>query len=258
MSGLTAAFGVNKELAEVLGTSKIPAFVLLEKPGTTFGTFKSNYMCFIATGSVLDKEVLDSSARFAAAVAKNDKSSADSVTNALANMSLNDPKTPQKPATAAPAAAAAAADNNDNDDEGEEGRGSPSKANPSTLAGLKEFWREEVLTGLNEHVQFLHTKYMLIDPLSDSPIVVTGSGNFSKASVTDNDENMLVITKDLRVADIYLTEFMRLHDHWRFRSFVREKHFTKWKDRMQALDDEFSPYLAVDDSWTKPYFEVGV
>ena len=51
---------------------------------------------------------------------------------------------------------------------------------------------------------------MLMDPLSIDPIVVTGSANFSKVSTNDNDENMLVIRGDQRVADIYFTEFNRL------------------------------------------------
>ena len=33
--------------------------------------------------------------------------------------------------------------------------------------------------GLTNNVQFVHTKFMLVDPLSDSPTVVTGSANFS-------------------------------------------------------------------------------
>lgn len=38
---------------------------------------------------------------------------------------------------------------------------------------------------------------MLVDPLSDRPVEVTGSANFSEASKKTNDENMLVI-KDNR------------------------------------------------------------
>lgn len=60
---------------------------------------------------------------------------------------------------------------------------------------------------------FIHTKYMLVDPLGDHPTVVTGSANFSSSSQTQNDENMLVIHGDTRVADIYFGEFMRLFDH---------------------------------------------
>ena len=73
-------------------------------------------------------------------------------------------------------------------------------------------WMHEALTGLNTYVQYVHTKIMLIDPLGDDPIVITGSANFSEASTTSNDENMLVIRGDTRIADIYLGEFMRLFD----------------------------------------------
>jgi phosphatidylserine/phosphatidylglycerophosphate/cardiolipin synthase-like enzyme len=58
---------------------------------------------------------------------------------------------------------------------------------------------------------------MLIDPLSDSPIVVAGSANFSEASTIKNDENMVVVKGNTRVADMYLGEFMRLHTHHAFR-----------------------------------------
>jgi phosphatidylserine/phosphatidylglycerophosphate/cardiolipin synthase-like enzyme len=81
-------------------------------------------------------------------------------------------------------------------------------------------WVEEALTGLNNHVQFIHTKYMLVDPLSEDPIVITGSANFSESSTSGNDENMLVIRGDTRVADVYLGEFMRLFTAFRLRAYV--------------------------------------
>ena len=81
-------------------------------------------------------------------------------------------------------------------------------------------WAVESLTDLNGHVRYVHTKFMLIDPLSDDPIVVTGSANFSDASTKQNDENMLVIRGSKRVADVYLTEFMRLFNHFEFREHV--------------------------------------
>lgn len=82
-------------------------------------------------------------------------------------------------------------------------------------------WMREALTGLNTYVQYVHTKIMLIDPLGDDPIVISGSANFSEASTTDNDENMLVIRGDKRLADIYLGEFMRLFTHFRFRGHTK-------------------------------------
>jgi len=69
--------------------------------------------------------------------------------------------------------------------------------------------------------QYIHTKFMLVDPLSNDPLVVTGSANFSKPSQRTNDENMLVIRGDTRVADIYFGEYMRVFDHHYARYMVR-------------------------------------
>jgi phosphatidylserine/phosphatidylglycerophosphate/cardiolipin synthase-like enzyme len=69
--------------------------------------------------------------------------------------------------------------------------------------------------------RYIHTKFMLIDPLSEDPLVVTGSANFSKPSQRTNDENMLVIRGNKRVADIYFGEFMRVFDHHYARYIVR-------------------------------------
>jgi phosphatidylserine/phosphatidylglycerophosphate/cardiolipin synthase-like enzyme len=70
----------------------------------------------------------------------------------------------------------------------------------------------ERLTGFNRNL-YIHDKFMLVDPLGDDPIVATGSANFSGASQWANDENMLVIRGNTRVADIYFGEFMRIFDH---------------------------------------------
>jgi phosphatidylserine/phosphatidylglycerophosphate/cardiolipin synthase-like enzyme len=69
--------------------------------------------------------------------------------------------------------------------------------------------------------RYIHNKFMLVDPLSDDPLVVTGSANFSKPSQRINDENMLVIRGNTRVADIYFGEFMRVFDHHYARYIVR-------------------------------------
>ena len=68
---------------------------------------------------------------------------------------------------------------------------------------------------------YIHDKFMLVDPLGDDPLVVTGSANFSQPSQRINDENMLVIRGNKRVADIYFGEFMRVFDHHYARYIVR-------------------------------------
>jgi len=88
-------------------------------------------------------------------------------------------------------------------------------------------WVRETTTGalgLNAHVHYVHSKFMLVDPLGDDPIVVTGSANFSDASTRANDENMLAIRGNYRAADIYFTEFNRLFNHYYFRSVMEARH----------------------------------
>ncbi len=80
-----------------------------------------------------------------------------------------------------------------------------------------EGWARETVSGFNGNVKYVHNKFMLIDPMSDEPIVIAGSANFSAASTTGNDENMIVVRGNKRVADIYLGEFMRLWTHHAFR-----------------------------------------
>jgi phosphatidylserine/phosphatidylglycerophosphate/cardiolipin synthase-like enzyme len=60
-------------------------------------------------------------------------------------------------------------------------------------------WTRETNTrklGVNTHVAYIHSKFLLQDPLGADPIIVTGSANFSEASTIGNDENMLIIRGD--------------------------------------------------------------
>ena len=85
-----------------------------------------------------------------------------------------------------------------------------------------------------------------MDPLSNDPVVVTGSANFSEASTNDNDENMLIIRGDKRVADIYFTEFNRLFNHYYFRSVYKNA-------KEHKRNDEGSLELLPNDTWLKKY-----
>lgn len=99
----------------------------------------------------------------------------------------------------------------------------------------------------NSHVSYVHSKFLLRDPLGPDPIVVTGSANFSKASTNDSDENMLLIRGNRRVADIYFTEFNRIFFHYYFRA-VRQQ--------ADEMGKEAPPYQFLADKpegWLKQY-----
>jgi phosphatidylserine/phosphatidylglycerophosphate/cardiolipin synthase-like enzyme len=96
---------------------------------------------------------------------------------------------------------------------------------------------------------YIHTKFMLVDPLSDDPLVVSGTANFSRPSQWTNDENMLVIRGDTRVADIYFGEYMRIFDHHYARYIVR-------KLRNEGSEDPNAGYLKeASAEWTTSQFD---
>lgn len=102
------------------------------------------------------------------------------------------------------------------------------------------------------NVRWIHNKYMLVDPLSDDPVVITGSANFSNPSTSTNDENMLVIRGDTRVADIYLGEYMRLHAHYAFRDAIAIH-----KRQTGAVKTWQPSFLDETDGWLADYFTSG-
>ncbi len=117
---------------------------------------------------------------------------------------------------------------------------------------LDRWFLKEELTRDQGNIFFIHTKYLLIDPLSDDPLICTGSPNFSENSLTSNDENLLVIRGDTRVADIYLTEFDRLFRHFYFRDVSNELAMKKGQGARPK-----KVFLDETDAWTDVYFYSG-
>jgi len=96
-------------------------------------------------------------------------------------------------------------------------------------------------------ILFAHNKFVLIDPLGDNPVVLSGSGNFSKPSIKDNDENMLLVKGDARVADIYLTEFDRLFEHF----------WPRYLQKILPKSSSFEKPLDEDYLWFASYYKKG-
>lgn len=114
--------------------------------------------------------------------------------------------------------------------------------------GTLENFLKERENPLNRN-DYIHNKFMLVDPLGDDPLVVTGSANFSRPSQIINDENMLVIRGDTRVADIYFGEFMRIFDH----------HYARYVIKKLTSKDKTDPnagYLKLKpEDWMPAHFD---
>jgi phosphatidylserine/phosphatidylglycerophosphate/cardiolipin synthase-like enzyme len=70
----------------------------------------------------------------------------------------------------------------------------------------------------------VHHKFIVIDGDTPHPTIYSGSPNFSKASENSNDENVLEIKGNTRVAQIYVAEFIRLYNHYRARALWDKAH----------------------------------
>jgi phosphatidylserine/phosphatidylglycerophosphate/cardiolipin synthase-like enzyme len=108
---------------------------------------------------------------------------------------------------------------------------------------------EERKNPFSENVEYIHTKFMLIDPLTEDPWIVTGSANFSTASTNKNDENMLVIRGNMRVAAIYLGEFMRIYNHLSFRAWPAGRS----KEELNKIS-----YLDTNGEWIADFYKPGI
>ncbi len=122
------------------------------------------------------------------------------------------------------------------------------KTFPAT--SLDQWFLKEELFRKEGFVFFIHTKFLLIDPLGNDPKLFTGSANFSSSSLTGNDENMLLIRGDTRVADIYLTEFDRI-----FRHFLAREIINSIAEEGGSLTD--AKFLRETDNWLNAYVQPG-
>lgn len=64
----------------------------------------------------------------------------------------------------------------------------------------------------------IHDKIVVIDPLSDNCCVITGSHNLGLKASYENDENLLIIKGNRRLAEAYAVHAMDVYDHYKWRA----------------------------------------
>ncbi len=68
----------------------------------------------------------------------------------------------------------------------------------------------------------VHSKVIVLDPFGDSPVVITGSHNFSASAQSKNDENLVVIEGNPALAQAYAVHIRAVYEHYRWRAFLLE------------------------------------
>ena len=119
----------------------------------------------------------------------------------------------------------------------------PKKSSPKGF-----WWERSTLPGMGKKFPvYIHHKFIVIDAETRNPIIYTGSANMSNNSLHKNDENILEMRKSRRLAEVYLSEFLRIYEHYRARSIWNQWEEGKRKDYK----------LKEDSSWAKDYYKFG-
>jgi phosphatidylserine/phosphatidylglycerophosphate/cardiolipin synthase-like enzyme len=118
----------------------------------------------------------------------------------------------------------------------------------SAIKDQFSYWQKELLKTQGAHA-IIHSKVVVIDPMSPNCIVVTGSHNQGYRASYNNDENMLIVKGHSELARAYAVHVMDVYDHYRFRSQLGKlgaKAFSglaandRWQDRYLDQNDSAS------------------
>jgi phosphatidylserine/phosphatidylglycerophosphate/cardiolipin synthase-like enzyme len=97
-------------------------------------------------------------------------------------------------------------------------------------------WSKELLKAPSAHAM-VHSKVIVLDPLGDHPVVMTGSHNLGRAASGKNDDNLVIVEGDRALAMAYAVNILSAYGNYRW----RENH-------LRAHPGSFAN-LAIDDSW---------
>ena len=106
---------------------------------------------------------------------------------------------------------------------------------------IPKSWMKEIL---NAGFAIIHDKVMVIDPFSANCVVITGSHNLGHKASYDNDENLVIVKGNKKLALAYATHILDVYDHFSFRYWFKQ--FGKTADYTLEPDSE---------KWLGKYFD---
>jgi phosphatidylserine/phosphatidylglycerophosphate/cardiolipin synthase-like enzyme len=104
-------------------------------------------------------------------------------------------------------------------------------------------WQKEIL---NAGFAIIHDKILVIDPFSDNCVVATGSHNLGYKASYDNDENLVIIEGNKKLAAAYATHVLDVYDHFSWRYTVKRL-------KSQAAADQ--SLSSKPEDWQSKYFD---
>jgi phosphatidylserine/phosphatidylglycerophosphate/cardiolipin synthase-like enzyme len=118
---------------------------------------------------------------------------------------------------------------------------------PTGLLGIGKWAAEVSRSQFLNQIGFaiVHSKVVVIDPNGETPIVITGSHNFSAAASNKNDENLVIIRGSAALAKAYAVQVQSVFDHYNFRAVAAS---------MKAGGQDVTPLLKDPKAWQAAWF----
>lgn len=102
------------------------------------------------------------------------------------------------------------------------------------------FWLPELRQLAGTHAM-VHSKVIVVDPFGPAPVVMTGSHNLGPKASGRNDDNLVIVDGDSRLAEAYAVTIIAIYAQYRWRQRLAQG--SKWR----GLHD--------NDRWQAPYFQ---
>jgi hypothetical protein len=115
----------------------------------------------------------------------------------------------------------------------------------SAISDQFAFWQHELLKAGPDAHAIIHDKIVVIDPMSDDCVVITGSHNLGYRASYNNDENLLIVRGHKALAQAYAVHVLDIYDHYRFRYVIQKQGTAAFSG------------LKRDDRWQDKYFDPG-
>ncbi|HEV8221154.1 MAG TPA: phospholipase D-like domain-containing protein [Streptosporangiaceae bacterium] len=125
---------------------------------------------------------------------------------------------------------------------------------PAAVDSDFAFWLKE----LSYSLVMVHSKTIVVDPFGPNPCVMTGSHNMGPKASGKNDDNLMIIDGQPKLAEAYAVYIMGVYNQYRWRYYQREAE--KGQLPATAAAGDAAPTwagLIDDDTWQDKYFTAG-
>jgi phosphatidylserine/phosphatidylglycerophosphate/cardiolipin synthase-like enzyme len=121
---------------------------------------------------------------------------------------------------------------------------------PKNLSSAGRKWFKSTF---EYNMVMIHSKVIVIDPLGDKPVVMTGSHNMGPKASASNDDNLVIIENAPGLAAEYAVYIMNVYGHykWMFNEYLRS-HSTS--DKAKQISPQFDGNQD-NDIWQHWYVE---